>query len=65
MGEWSFANQLKPGDRVVFLDMIHYTMVKTTTFNGVHHPSIGLWTTAGKFKLIREFDYNDYKSRLS
>jgi carboxynorspermidine decarboxylase len=65
MGEWSFERELKPGDRIVFLDMIHYTMVKTTTFNGVHHPSIGIWTMDGKFKLIREFGYNDYINRLS
>jgi carboxynorspermidine decarboxylase len=65
MGDWSFDQSLKPGDRVVFLDMIHYTMVKTTTFNGVHHPSIGMWTKDGKFRLIREFGYSDYKNRLS
>jgi carboxynorspermidine decarboxylase len=65
MGEWSFEVSLKPGDRLVFLDMIHYTMVKTTTFNGVHHPSIGMWTSDGKFSLIREFGYSDYKNRLS
>lgn len=65
MGDWSFDDALKPGDRVVFLDMIHYTMVKTTTFNGVHHPAIGMWTTEGKFKLIREFGYLDYRDRLS
>jgi len=65
MGEWSFERELKPGDRIIFLDMIHYTMVKTTTFNGVHHPSIGIWTMDGKFKLIREFGYDDYKNRLS
>ena len=65
MGEWSFDSDLKTGDRIVFLDMIHYTMVKTTTFNGVHHPSIGIWTKDGKFRLIREFGYEDYKSRLS
>jgi carboxynorspermidine decarboxylase len=65
MGDWSFDSPLKPGDRIVFLDMIHYTMVKTTTFNGVHHPSIGIWTAEGKFKLIREFGYSDYKNRLS
>lgn len=65
MGDWSFENELKPGDRVVFWDMIHYTMVKTTTFNGVHHPSIGMWTTDGKFILIKEFGYEDYKNRLS
>jgi len=40
-------------------------MVKTTTFNGVHHPSIGIWTKEGKFTLIKEFGYEDYKNRLS
>ena len=65
MGDWSFGKELKPGDRVIFLDMIHYTMVKTTTFNGVHHPSIGIWTRDNKFRLIREFGYDDYKNRLS
>lgn len=65
MGDWSFDKELVPGDRLVFLDMIHYTMVKTTTFNGVHHPSIGIWTKEGKFRLIKEFGYEDYKNRLS
>ncbi|HEX2969185.1 MAG TPA: carboxynorspermidine decarboxylase [Bacteroidales bacterium] len=65
MGEWSFDKELKPGDRIVFLDMIHYTMVKTTTFNGVHHPSIGIWENTGKFRLLRKFGYSDYKNRLS
>jgi carboxynorspermidine decarboxylase len=65
MGDWSFENDLNTGDRVIFLDMIHYTMVKTTTFNGVHHPSIGMWTLDGKFRLIKEYGYEDYKNRLS
>lgn len=65
MGDWSFERELIPGDRIIFLDMIHYTMVKTTTFNGVHHPSIGIWTTDNKFRLIKEFGYSDYKNRLS
>ena len=65
MGEWTFENELKPGDRIVFRDMIHYTMVKTTTFNGVQHPSIGIWTMNNKFSLIRQFGYEDYKNRLS
>jgi len=65
MGDWSFEKELVAGDRIVFLDMIHYTMVKTTTFNGVHHPSIGIWTKDGQFRLIREFGYEDYKNRLS
>lgn len=65
MGDWSFDRELIPGDTIVFLDMIHYTMVKTSTFNGVHHPSIGIWTTENKFSLIKEFCYEDYKTRLS
>ncbi|HPC98933.1 MAG TPA: carboxynorspermidine decarboxylase [Bacteroidales bacterium] len=65
MGDWGFSKEILPGDRIIFRDMIHYTMVKTTTFNGVAHPSIGIWTKNGKFKLIRAFDYEDYKSRLS
>jgi carboxynorspermidine decarboxylase len=65
MGEWTFENELRPGDRIIFLDMIHYTMVKTTTFNGVQHPAIGIWTRKGEFRLIKEFGYRDYKGRLS
>jgi len=65
MGDWSFDKELKPGDQIIFLDMIHYTMVKTTTFNGVHHPSIGIWTLENNFRLIRKFGYKDYKDRLS
>ena len=65
IGDWTFAAELKPGDRIIFWDMIHYTMVKTTTFNGVQHPSIGIWTRDGKFKLIKRFTYEDYRDRLS
>jgi carboxynorspermidine decarboxylase len=65
MGDWSFHRELQRGDRIVFWDMIHYTMVKTTTFNGVPHPSIGIWTSDQKFRLVREFGYTDYKDRLS
>jgi len=64
-GDWSFDNELKIGDRIVFEDMIHYTMVKTTMFNGVSHPGMGIWTKDNEFKLIREFGYEDYKGRMS
>lgn len=64
-GSWSFDKELKVGDRIVFDDMIHYTMVKTTMFNGITHPSIGLWTKDNQFKFIREFTYEDYKNKLS
>jgi carboxynorspermidine decarboxylase len=64
-GDWSFEQPLQPGNRIIFEDMIHYTMVKTTMFNGVSHPSIGIWTKDNEFKLVREFGYEDYKGRLS
>jgi carboxynorspermidine decarboxylase len=65
MGDWSFDKELKPGDKIIFDDMIHYTTVKTTMFNGVRHPSIGIWSEKSGFRLIREFTYQDYKNRLS
>lgn len=65
VGDYSFPEPLRVGDRVVLEDMIHYTMVKTTTFNGVKHPSIGLWTEDGIFRLVRTFGYKDYRNRLS
>lgn len=65
IGDWSFDHELAPGDRIVFLDMIHYTMVKTTTFNGVAHPSIGICNNDGTFRLVRKFGYEDYRNRLS
>lgn len=64
-GNWSFDKPLQPGDRVVFEDMIHYTMVKTTMFNGVSHPSTGIVLSDGKFKLLHGFGYEDYKNRVS
>jgi carboxynorspermidine decarboxylase len=65
MSEYGFANPLRVGDSLVFKDMIHYTMVKTSMFNGVRHPSIGIIRESGDFELIRKFDYGDYKSKLS
>jgi carboxyaminopropylagmatine decarboxylase len=65
MAEYYFDRELQVGDRLVFEDMIHYTMVKTTTFNGVRHPDICLWTEDGKLEVVRRFGYEDYKNRLS
>ena len=65
MGDWSFDTPLQVGDRIIFEDMIHYTIVKSTLFNGVTHPSIGLWSCDGRFELYRRFTYDDYKSRMS
>lgn len=64
-GDWSFDKELTPGDRIVFEDMIHYTMVKTTFFNGVQHPSIGVWNDQKGFTLIRKFGFEDYLNKLS
>jgi len=65
MGYWSFDQELQAGDTIIFEDMIHYTMVKTTFFNGVKHPSIGILKSNGEFQLLRQFGYEDYKGKLS
>jgi carboxynorspermidine decarboxylase len=65
MGDYAFEEELKEGDMVIFDDMIHYTMVKTTYFNGVKHPAIGIWKEDGTFAPCRFFNYEDYKGKLS
>ncbi len=65
MGDYSFDHNLEVGEKIIFDDMIHYTMVKTTYFNGVKHPSIGIIRKNGRFELLRTFDYDDYKGKLS
>lgn len=64
MYEYSFDEAVKIGDRIVLLDMMHYTMVKTTMFNGVKHPAIGMWTKNNELEIFRNFGYEDYKNRL-
>lgn len=64
-GDWAFDVEPKIGDRVVFEDMIHYTMVKTTMFNGVEHPSIAIWHKDDKLEVVRKFSYEDYRDRMS
>ncbi|MBR3520359.1 MAG: carboxynorspermidine decarboxylase [Paludibacteraceae bacterium] len=64
VGSWSFDHELQVGEKIVFMDMIHYTTVKTTLFNGVSHPSIILWTQDNKMEVLRKFGYEDYKSRM-
>jgi carboxynorspermidine decarboxylase len=64
LGDYAFDRDLAIGDRLIFEDMMHYTMVKTSMFNGVVHPSIGALDKEGKFKLWREFGYEDYRSKL-
>jgi carboxynorspermidine decarboxylase len=65
MEAYDFGRELNAGDQVVFLDMIHYTMVKTTMFNGVNHPSIAIWKENNRLEIVRQFTYEDFKGRLS
>lgn len=65
VGEWSFDEPLLIGDKIIFEDMIHYTIVKTTMFNGISHPAIALWNKSDQLEIYREFSYEDYKTRMS
>lgn len=65
IGDWSFDEELKIGDRILFEDMIHYTIVKTTMFNGIYHPEVCLLKEDGSCETLRRFTYGDYKNRMS
>ena len=67
VGDWAFDDGHEPrvGDRIVFRDMIHYTMVKTTMFNGVTHPQIGIFDPTSGYRCVRAFGYADYRDRMS
>lgn len=65
VGDWSFVRPLQAGDRLRLEDMNHYTTVKTTMFNGISHPTIVLCRASGECEVLREFTYQDYKSRMS
>ena len=65
IGDYSFPQPLRPGDRLVFTDMAHYTMVKNNTFNGVNLPAIALYSEREGLKVLHRFGYEDFKSRLS
>jgi carboxynorspermidine decarboxylase len=66
IGEYSFPEPLVPGQKLVFTDMAHYTMVKTTTFNGVPHPDIDTYDPAtDELRVVRRFGYEDFRDRLS
>jgi len=65
MGDYSFDTPLKIGDKIIFEDQMHYTMVKSTTFNGIKLPSIAIQKEDGTIEVIREFGYEDFKNRLS
>ena len=63
MGEYAFTNELTKGDKVVFLDQAHYSIVKNTTFNGVRLPSLGFLRTNGELEVVKEFSYDDFRRR--
>ena len=64
MQSWKFNHALQIGETVIFEDMIHYTTVKTCTFNGITHPDICLLKKNGELQVLRHFDYQDYKNRM-
>ena len=64
MGDWSFDKPLEIGDKLIFEDMIHYTIVKTNMFNGIPHPSLALWSKDDQLVMYRTFGYEDYKNRM-
>lgn len=64
ISDYSFEKPLKIGDTLIFDDMMHYTMVKTTTFNGVGLPSMGIWKERGEFELLKTFGYETFKDRI-
>ena len=64
MGYWRFEHALEVGETVIFEDMLHYTTVKTTMFNGITHPSLAFLHEDGQLEILREFGYEDYKNRM-
>lgn len=64
MGYWKFEHPLRVGDTLIFEDMIHYTTVKTTMFNGIHHPALCLLHENGTLEVLRTYRYEDYRDRM-
>ena len=64
MGDWQFDHELRVGEQIIFEDMIHYTTVKTNTFNGITHPSIVMEHSDGTLEMLREYSYEDYRDRM-
>jgi carboxynorspermidine decarboxylase len=65
MGDYSFDKPLQIGDKIIFEDQMHYTMVKATTFNGVPLPAIAIKRLDGSIEVVKEFGYEDFRDRLS
>lgn len=64
MGYWQFDHELQIGEEIIFEDMIHYTTVKTNTFNGISHPAICMLRADGMLEVLRQFTYEDYRDRM-
>jgi len=64
MGMWKFDHELQIGEEIIFEDMIHYTTVKTTMFNGISHPAIGMLHEDGTLEVLRKYSYEDYRNRM-
>ena len=64
MGSWQFTRPLRIGDTIVFEDMLHYTTVKTTMFNGINHPDLAIEHTDGTIEVLKRFTYEDYRDRM-
>ncbi|CAM4061263.1 carboxynorspermidine decarboxylase [Campylobacter armoricus] len=63
MGEYAFKDKLKIGQKIVFLDQAHYSIVKNTTFNGVILPNLMFLDKNGRLNMVREFGYENYSKR--
>ena len=64
MGSWRFEHPLEVGERIIFEDMIHYTTVKTSMFNGIGHPAIAMLHRDGELEYYRQYGYSDYRDRM-
>ncbi len=64
MGTWAFDRELRAGDYIIFEDMIHYTTVKTSMFNGITHPAIAMLRGDGGVEVLRRYTYADYRDRM-
>jgi carboxynorspermidine decarboxylase len=65
IGDYSFGQPLERGARLIFTDMALYSIVKTTTFNGINLPDIAVIRDGGKIEVVKKFGYKDYRDRQS
>jgi carboxynorspermidine decarboxylase len=63
MGDYSFDKPLRVGDKIIFEDQMHYTIVKNTTFNGIKLPDLAIQKEDGTLQVVKKFGYEEYKRR--